>query len=47
MGPSFLSLISNEVIQEIEFVFDLSLGFIAFAAGSELFLKKSKGHLTA
>ena len=43
MGPSFLSLISNEVIQEIEFVFDLSLGFIAFAAGSELFFKEIKG----
>ena len=43
IGPSFLSLISNEVIQEIEFVFDLSLGFIAFAAGSELFFKEIKG----
>ena len=29
--------------QEIEFIFDLSLGFIAFAAGSELFFKEIKG----
>lgn len=43
IGPSFLSLISSEVIQEIEFMFDLSLGFIAFAAGSELFFKEIKG----
>ena len=40
IGPSVLGLISNAVIKEIEFMFDLSLGFIAFAAGSELFFKE-------
>ena len=43
IGPSVLGLISNTVIKEIEFMFDLSLGFIAFAAGSELFFKEIKG----
>ena len=43
IGPSVLGLISNAVIKEIEFMFDLSLGFIAFAAGSELFFKEIKG----
>ncbi len=43
LGPRILNLISNEAIKEIEFMFDLSLGFIAFAAGSELFFKEIKG----
>ena len=42
IGPSVLGLISTTVIKEIEFMFDLSLGFIAFAAGSELFFKEIK-----
>ena len=47
IGPSLLNIISNNIIKEIEFVFDISLGFIAFAAGSELFFKEIKGTLNS
>ncbi|GAX61941.1 K+ transport systems, NAD-binding component [Candidatus Scalindua japonica] len=43
-GPYVLKLINVEVITQVHFVDELSLGFIAFAAGSELFLKEYKDH---
>ena len=42
IGPNFLGVISDIIIKEIDFIFDVSLGFIAFAAGSELFFKEIK-----
>ena len=44
-GPHVLGLIKEEAIENLGFVNDLSLGFIAFAAGSELFLKEIRGQL--
>ena len=42
IGPNFLGIISDTIINEMDFIFDVSLGFIAFAAGSELFFKEIK-----
>lgn len=39
-GPFMLDFVSNEVIQKLHFLDQVSLGFIAFAAGSELYLKE-------
>lgn len=39
-GPYFLKLLSVESIDRLHFVNDFSLAFIAFAAGSELYLKE-------
>ncbi len=44
-GPYVLGLISNEAITELHFISDLSLAFIAFAAGAELYLKDLRGRL--
>ena len=38
-GPQFLELIEQDAINNLGFVNDIALAFIAFAAGSELFLK--------
>ena len=43
-GPYVLKLINVDVITRLHFIDELSLGFIAFAAGSELFLKEYKDH---
>ena len=40
VGPSSLNIIDKVAINNLNFLFDLSLGFIAFAAGSELFFKE-------
>ena len=40
-GPYVLGLISVEATQNLGFIDELSLAFIAFAAGSELYLKRS------
>ena len=44
-GPYILSLISTELIEKIRFIDEISLGFIAFAAGSELYLKELRSRL--
>lgn len=44
-GPHVLGLIKEEGLAQLGFVNDLSLAFIAFAAGSELFLKEIRGQL--
>jgi len=41
-GPYVLNLISFEAIQRLQFIDELSLGFIAFAASNELHLKELK-----
>lgn len=43
VGPSSLNIIDKFAIDNLNFLFDLSLGFIAFAAGSELFFKEIQG----
>ena len=40
VGPSSLNIIDKFAINNLNFLFDLSLGFIAFAAGSELFFNE-------
>jgi Trk K+ transport system NAD-binding subunit/Kef-type K+ transport system membrane component KefB len=44
-GPQAIGLISKEALQNLGFINDLSLAFIAFAAGSELFLKEIRHRL--
>lgn len=39
-GPYVLDLISAEAIERLRFIDEISLAFIAFAAGSELYLKE-------
>jgi Trk K+ transport system NAD-binding subunit/Kef-type K+ transport system membrane component KefB len=39
-GPHILNLITSEAVAHLGFVNDVALAFIAFAAGSELFLKE-------
>lgn len=39
-GPFILGIIPQEAIQELRFVDEISLAFIAFAAGSELYLEE-------
>ncbi len=44
-GPYVLGLISAEGVENLRFVDEISLGFIAFAAGSELYLKELRSRL--
>ncbi|MCP3898910.1 MAG: PTS transporter subunit EIIA [Desulfobacteraceae bacterium] len=44
-GPYVLDLIPKEATLNLRFVDEISLGFIAFAAGSELYLKELKARL--
>ena len=44
-GPYILNLISNTAVEKILFINDFSLAYIAFAAGSELFLKDLRSRL--
>jgi len=44
-GPYVLDLISYQATLNLKFVDEVSLGFIAFAAGSELYLKELKDRL--
>lgn len=44
-GPYMLNMISKEATQTLGFVDEVSLGFIAFAAGGELYLKELKNRL--
>lgn len=45
VGPYVLNLISKDAIAELQFVNDISLAYIAFAAGAELYLKDLRGQL--
>ena len=45
VGPYALNLIPSEAISKLRFIDEISLGFIAFAAGSELYLKDLRGRL--
>lgn len=44
-GPYVLNLITSDAVLNLRFVDEISLGLIAFAAGSELFLKELKSKL--
>jgi len=44
-GPYLLGLISVDSVQNLTFVNEISLAFIAFAAGGELYLKELRGRL--
>ena len=41
-GPFFINLIPSESVKNLGFINDFSLAYIAFAAGSELYLKELK-----
>lgn len=44
-GPHVLDLISSQACQNLRFVDEFSLGYIAFAAGGELYLKELKNRI--
>ncbi len=44
-GPYVLGMITKEAVDTLGFVDEISLGFIAFAAGSELYLKELRSKL--
>ena len=44
-GPFILNLIPSEAIKELNFLNDFSLAFIAFAAGTELYLKELRSRV--
>lgn len=44
-GPFGLNLITHEAIENLRVVDEISLAFIAFAAGSELYIKELRGRL--
>jgi Trk K+ transport system NAD-binding subunit/mannitol/fructose-specific phosphotransferase system IIA component (Ntr-type)/Kef-type K+ transport system membrane component KefB len=44
-GPYVLELIKPEAIEKLRFVDEIALGFIAFAAGNELYLEEIKSSL--
>jgi Trk K+ transport system NAD-binding subunit/mannitol/fructose-specific phosphotransferase system IIA component (Ntr-type)/Kef-type K+ transport system membrane component KefB len=44
-GPYVLGLVSEEAVQNLRFVDELALAFIAFFAGSELYMRELKGRL--
>jgi len=45
VGPDILGLIPDEGVEKLKFVNDLALAFIAFAVGSELYLRELRDHL--
>ncbi len=45
VGPYVLGLISTEAVEQLHFVDEVSLAFIALAAGSELYLREMKDRL--
>ncbi|MBT3750024.1 MAG: potassium transporter TrkA [Bacteroidetes bacterium] len=44
-GPHVLNLIETEALEKLGFINDISLAFIAFAAGSELYLKDIRSRI--
>lgn len=45
LGPQVVGLIKEEAIPNLTFINDLSLAFIAFAAGAELYIKEIRGRI--
>ncbi len=45
IGPFVLNIIPHEGVESLRFISDVSLAYIAFAAGSELYLKEIRGRL--
>ncbi len=45
VGPFGLNILDADVTQKLHFIDEIALGFIAFAAGSELYLKDLRGRL--
>lgn len=45
IGPFVLDLVSAEAVQSLTFIDDIALAFIAFSAGSELYLKEIRPRL--
>ncbi|EDQ87531.1 uncharacterized protein MONBRDRAFT_27313 [Monosiga brevicollis MX1] len=46
-GPYVLKMLSKTEVDQLDFVFDICLGFIAFAAGSELYYPEIKDSIQA
>lgn len=46
-GPHLLGLIESDALKDLGFINDISLAFIAFAAGSELFLKDVRSRINS
>ncbi|WP_022667687.1 cation:proton antiporter [Desulfospira joergensenii] len=46
-GPYVLGLISKPAIEHLRFIDEISLGFIAFAAGAELYLKEIRSRINS
>jgi Trk K+ transport system NAD-binding subunit/Kef-type K+ transport system membrane component KefB len=46
-GPYVLDLLTSEAIVRLRFVDEMALGFIAFAAGGELYLRELKGRFSS
>ena len=44
-GPYLLNVITADAVEHLKFIKDISLAFIAFAAGSELYLKELRNRL--
>ena len=44
-GPEFLGIIQEEALPRLSFVNDIALAFIAFAVGSELYLKELRSRM--
>lgn len=44
-GPFFLNLLTSESVEQLQFIDDFSLAIIAFAAGSELYLRELRSRL--
>jgi len=44
-GPEFLGLINQDALQGLSFINDVALAFIAFAVGSELYLKELRNRM--
>ncbi len=45
VGPFVLNILTDELLTTLHFIDEVALGFIAFAAGSELYLKDLRGRL--
>lgn len=45
VGPFVLNMLPSPMLGKLRFIDEISLGFIAFAAGSELYLKDLRGRL--
>lgn len=46
-GPEILNLIEKEALSDLAFINDIALAFIAFAVGTELYLKELRSRMTS